>query len=335
MKIKNIVSSKKILVIGDVILDHYIHGRVFRVSPEAPVPVVLKSNSVYCLGGAANVAQNVTSFGSECYLLGITGLDQSGEIVKDLCKQKGVITMLVEDPDRVTTEKTRIIGNNHQITRIDSESTEPISDPIRNLLLEEFERVISIVDGVIIQDYGKGLLTEIILQEIISRCRKYEKVVLVDPKEKDFNRYSGADWIKPNLSELKNAAEIQAHKFLSLEEIIKVGDQIRKNFNFGNILVTMSENGMLAKSENFSETVDGYKIDVTDVSGAGDTVSAVFMLMHLSGVCIKDTLKISNLAGSMVCKISGAVPINPNDLFLEALNLGMGLEDSFFENLLV
>ena len=328
MRIKNIVSSKKILVIGDVILDHYIHGKVFRISPEAPVPVVLKSKSVYCLGGAANVAQNVTSFGSGCYLLGITGSDQSGNVIKDLCKQKGVITMLVEDPNRVTTEKTRIIGNNHQITRIDSESTDPISEPIHNLLLEEFERVIHLVDGVIIQDYGKGLLTESILQIIIRRCKEYGKLVLVDPKEKDFNRYSGADWIKPNLSELKNAAEIQAHKSLTTGEIIEVGDQIRKNFNFGNILITMSENGMLARSKDFVETVDGYKIDVTDVSGAGDTVSAVFMLMHLSGVCIKDTLNISNLAGSMVCKISGAVPINSEDLFLEAST--MGWFDEFF-----
>lgn len=335
MELRKLLSSKKVLVVGDIILDHYIHGKVYRVSPEAPVPVVLKNQSVYCLGGASNVAQNITSFGSECYLLGITGDDQQSSVLENLLKKKGVSTFIVKDPSRVTTEKTRIIGNGHQITRIDSETTDPITDDIKGEILERFKSIIDLVHGVILQDYGKGLLTPDLIQELISISNENGKIVLVDPKDKDFSRYSGATWIKPNLSEFKNALDIPQQTQLSKADINSLSEGLSKQFDFSGVLVTMSESGMMARINGYSEYVDGDKIEVTDVSGAGDTVSAVFMLMQISDVSIKDTLRMSNLAGSIVCQISGAVPIDTSHLFKAVTKRGWVLSNNSDENIIV
>lgn len=335
MELRKLLSSKKVLVVGDIILDHYIHGKVYRVSPEAPVPVVLKNQSVYCLGGASNVAQNITSFGSECYLLGITGDDQQSSLLENLLKKKGVSTFIVKDPSRVTTEKTRIIGNGHQITRIDSETTNPIADDIKDEILERFKSIIGLVHGVILQDYGKGLLTPDLIKELITISNESGKIILVDPKDKDFSRYSGATWIKPNLSEFKNALDIPQQTQLSKADINSLSEELSKQFSFSGVLVTMSESGMMARINGYSEYVDGDKIEVTDVSGAGDTVSAVFMLMQISDVSIKDTLRMSNLAGSIVCQISGAVPIDTSHLFKAVTKRGWVLSNNSDENLIV
>jgi rfaE bifunctional protein kinase chain/domain len=335
MELRKLLSSKKVLVVGDIILDHYIYGKVYRVSPEAPVPVVLKNQSVYCLGGASNVAQNITSFGSECYLLGITGEDQQSAILENLLKENGVSPFIVKDPSRTTTEKTRIIGNGHQITRIDAETTDPITDDIKNEILSIFRSVIVLVHGVILQDYGKGLLTPDLIQELISISKENGKTVLVDPKDKDFSRYSGATWIKPNLSEFKNALGIPQQTQLTKNEICKLSDKLSKEFSFEGILVTMSEDGMVAKTKDYWEYVDGDKIEVTDVSGAGDSVSAVFLLMQISDINLRDTLRISNLAGSLVCQISGAVPINTSQLLKEASGRGWVLTNVSGENILI
>ena len=335
MELRKLLSSKKVLVVGDIILDHYIHGKVYRVSPEAPVPVVLKNQSVYCLGGASNVAQNITSFGSECYLLGITGEDQQSTILENLLKENGISPFIVKDPSRTSTEKTRIIGNGHQITRIDTETTDPITDDIKNEILSIFRSVIGLVHGVILQDYGKGLLTPDLIQELISISKENGKTVLVDPKDKDFSRYSGATWIKPNLLEFKNALAIPQQTQLTKNDICKLSDKLSNEFSFEGILVTMSEDGMVAKTNDYWEYVDGDKIEVTDVSGAGDTVSAVFLLMQISGINLRDTLRISNLAGSLVCQISGAVPINTSQLFKEASGRGWVLTNVSGENILI
>jgi D-glycero-beta-D-manno-heptose-7-phosphate kinase len=335
MQLKKLLSSKKVLVVGDIILDHYIHGKVYRVSPEAPVPVVLKNESVYCLGGASNVAQNITSFGSECYLLGVTGEDEQSRVLENLLKENGVSPFIVKDPSRTTTEKTRIIGNGHQITRIDTESTDPISDDIKDEILSIFRSVIDLVHGVILQDYGKGLLTPDLIQELISISKEKGRIVLVDPKDKDFSRYSGATWIKPNLSEFKNALDIPQQIQLTKNEIYELSDKLCKEFSFNGILVTMSEEGMMAKVDDYSEYVNGDKIEVTDVSGAGDTVSAVFLLMQISNINLRDTLRMSNLAGSLVCQISGAVPIDTSQLFKGAIRRGWVLSNINGENVLI
>lgn len=318
MSFENLISSRKVLVVGDIILDHYIYGKVYRISPEAPVPVVLKDSSSYCLGGAANVAQNVTSLGAECYLLGITGNDLNSDIIEDLLKQKSISSFLIKDKSRPTTEKTRIIGNNHQITRVDTEIIDVISPDLQDIVISEFKRIISLVHGVIFQDYGKGMLNTNLLSRLFDIAKEHGVPILVDPKDKDFTRYSGSDWIKPNLSEFKNSLGISLHQTLSKAEIENLIQDLCIRYDFRGVLVTLSENGMIARDHKESAAVDGYKIEVTDVSGAGDTVSAVFLLSMICNLGLQNSLEISNLAGSMVCQISGAVPINSIELFKKA-----------------
>lgn len=333
MKLKKLLSSKKVLVIGDIILDHYIHGNVYRVSPEAPVPVVLKNKSIYCLGGASNVAQNITSLGAECYLIGIAGQDEQSVVLENLLKEKKVKSFIVKDPTRPTTEKTRIIGNGHQITRIDSETSSQISSSIENELLDAFRSIINLVDGVILQDYGKGLFTNNFTQEIISISKRKGKTILVDPKEKDFSKYSSATWIKPNLSEFKHALDIPQQTQLVKDQIDVLTDKLAREFGFKGVLVTMSEDGMMAKIQGHLEIVGGDKIEVTDVSGAGDTVSAVFLLMQISDINLGDTLKMANLAGSLVCQISGVVPVDLSHLLEDACKKGWKFQTNSGKNI--
>lgn len=314
MKLERIFLDKKIAVIGDVILDHYVYGKVHRVSPEAPVPVVLKEDEIYCLGGAANVAQNVSVFGSPCYLISIAGRDDYASILSVLLEEAGIIPILVHD-DRPTTVKTRIIGNSHQITRIDSEITEEISDELKDLIVESFDSISKDLDGVILQDYGKGVLTRGLISEIIARCKDLGIPVLTDPKDKDFSKYSGSTILKPNLSELKSGLNIPQTLIIDDPEIFTVSKNLRYKYKIEYALVTLSENGMLVSSENLDIKVNGHPVNIVDVSGAGDTVSAVFMLMFLSGFSLRDCLDVSNIAGSLVCRISGVVPVNPDHVF--------------------
>ena len=315
MHLKERLSSKTILVAGDIILDHYIYGKVYRVSPEAPVPVVLRDKSTYCLGGSANVAQNITSFGAKCYLLGVVGEDTSAIEIQNLLSEKDVIPLLFKDPFRPSTEKTRIIGNGHQIVRIDSEVDSEISEEISNEVFQLFLSVVEDLDGIILQDYGKGLLSRSLVERILEVSKERDIPILTDPKDKDFSKYSGSDWVKPNFLEFKDSLGIPTNRTLDSLDVLKLMDELKQKYNLSNVLLTLSEKGMIAKSEFDYESVDGIPIEVTDVSGAGDTVSAVFILLWVNNISLRDCLRISNLAGSIVCQTSGAIPIDINTLF--------------------
>lgn len=335
MNLKDLLSSKKILVVGDVILDHYIYGKVYRVSPEAPVPVVLKSHSTYCLGGSANVAQNISSFGSECWLLGVYGDDWGSLEIDTLLNQRNINSLMVKDWSRSTIEKTRVIGNNHQIVRIDLERTDPLIPDIEKEVLKSFDSIISQMDGVIIQDYGKGMLSTELIDKITKKCLDLGIPTLTDPKDKDFSKYAGSTWVKPNLSEFKSALNIPQPESLDLKTTIKLMDSLRDDFGFDGVLLTLSEDGMLLKTASDFEQVDGVQIEVTDVSGAGDTVSAVFMLLLTNNVSGLDCLRISNLAGSLVCQVSGAVPVDANLLYMNLLKNSWVITNKSGEPILV
>ena len=319
MDLKDLLSSKKILVVGDVILDHYIYGKVYRVSPEAPVPVVLKSNSTYCLGGSANVAQNVSSFGSECWLLGVYGDDWGSLEIDNLLNQRNIHSLMIKDWSRPTVEKTRVIGNSHQIVRIDSETSDPLIPDIQEEVLKSFNDIIHQMDGVIIQDYGKGMLSSELIRKMTDICIDLGIPTLTDPKDKDFSKYTGSTWIKPNLSEFKASLNIPQHEGVDLKRTMKLMDSLMDSFGFSGVLLTLSEDGMVLKTNSGFEQVDGIQIEVTDVSGAGDTVSAVFMLLLTNDVSYLDCLRISNVAGSLVCQVSGAVPVDSNSLYTTLL----------------
>ena len=315
MKLEQILSDKKILVIGDSILDHYIYGNVYRISPEAPVPVVVKKNDSYFLGGAANVAQNITSFGSECTLLTVTGNDQARENLKNLCAKKKVDCISIIDSSRPTTIKTRIIGNSHQIVRIDEEITDEISFEIQSQIIMLLNEIIHDFDIVILQDYDKGLLTTELTTEIISVCNANGKKTIVDPKDPNILKYSCCTLIKPNLSEFKTLAGIPQYNELSQNDIVKIARDKMKEFEIDSFLITMSEMGMLYVDRDQDIYEPGMRIEVSDVSGAGDTVSAVLSLCLSADLGKSDCLKLANTSGSLVCQFSGAVQVSPESLF--------------------
>lgn len=315
MNLSKLLASKRILVIGDAILDHYIYGKVYRVSPEAPVPVVLKNKSSYFLGGAANVAQNIVAFGSECSLLSVTGCDEAKEKLEILCFEKKIKCFLFEDKDRPTTIKTRVIGNDCQIVRIDEEITEDIKHELQNKILDLFIQIVGDYDAIILQDYGKGLLTVKMVRNIISISKQNNKKIIVDPKNPDIIKYSSCSLIKPNLSELKKIAGLPQHIELSEDQIIKITREKILEYGIESFLITLSERGMIYIDKDQSIYEHGIKIDVSDVSGAGDTVSAVVSLCVSANVEVKDWIKLANASGSLVCKISGAAQITPETLY--------------------
>lgn len=321
MNFRELFLAKKILVVGDSILDHYVYGKVHRISPEAPVPVVLKNREEFFLGGAANVAQNITAFGSKCTLLTLVGDDEDGKILLKKCNEKNIDPIFVHEEDRPTTKKTRIIGNKHQIVRIDVEQTHDLSYDSSLTIIEEFEKQIQLHDGVIFQDYGKGLFTDFILTSLIEISKKYSKEILVDPKEPDLGRYQGTDLIKPNLNEFKAMVNIKPEQDLEISQIVNYAQLVMEEFDYKYFLITLSEKGMLLVGRHFSHHVPGINVDVSDVSGAGDTVSSVFSLGFFS--CTSDFVsksnliriaELANLAGSLVCRHSGAVPVDPGEL---------------------
>jgi len=322
MNFKELFSTQKILVVGDSILDHYVYGKVHRVSPEAPVPVVLKNREEFFLGGAANVAQNITTFGANCTLLSLIGNDGDGKILFEKCIEKNITPIFIQEESRPTTKKTRVIGNKHQIVRIDVETTCDLLENSTLKIIEIFEEQVQFHDGIIFQDYGKGLLTDYLLTSLIQIAKKYSKKILVDPKEPDLGRYQGIDLIKPNLSEFKAMINIKSEEDLEIEQIVNYAQLVMEEFDYQYFLITLSENGMLLVGRHFSHHISGISVDVADVSGAGDTVSAVFGLGFFSGehevLSNRDLIgvaKLANLAGSLVCRHSGAVPVDPEELF--------------------
>jgi len=322
MNFKELFSTQKILVVGDSILDHYVYGKVHRVSPEAPVPVVLKNKEEFFLGGAANVAQNITTFGANCTLLSLVGDDEDGKILFEKCIEKKINPIFIEEESRPTTKKTRVIGNKHQIVRIDVETTCDLLENSTSKIIEIFDEQIQFHDGVIFQDYGKGLLTNYVLASLIEIAKKYSKKILVDPKVADLGRYQGIDLIKPNLSEFKAMVNIKSEEDLEIDQIVNYAQLVMEEFDYQYFLITLSENGMLLVGRHFSHHIPGISVDVADVSGAGDTVSAVFGLGFFSGengVTSNDDLigvaKLANLAGSLVCRHPGAVSVDAEELF--------------------
>jgi rfaE bifunctional protein kinase chain/domain len=321
MNLLKLFSTQKILVVGDSILDHYVYGKVHRVSPEAPVPVVLKNREEYFLGGAANVAQNITAFGAKCTLLSLIGPDAESKILLQKCLDENIEPLFIEERGRPTTKKTRVLGNRHQIVRIDVEESRDLSLGSSLKIMKIFEEQIQAHDGVIFQDYGKGLFTNSLLDQLVQICQKHDKKILVDPKEPDLFRYQGSCFIKPNLAEFKAMLKLKTENELEIHQISDYAQRALEEFDYNFFLITLSERGILLVGRDFSRHIPGINVDVSDVSGAGDTVSAVFGLGFFSslknptpGLELHHIAELSNLAGSLVCRHSGSVPVDPEEL---------------------
>lgn len=309
--------NKKIAVIGDLMLDRYFWGKVTRVSPEAPVPVVdLKSESFH-LGGSANVSANLRSLGVKVIQCGLIGKDEMGFKLISLSEKLGIdCSGVFADENRPTTVKTRVFGNNQQIVRLDTENTDFVDHSgekhILNILHAEKN-----IDGVIFGDYNKGAITDIMIREVITECKKREIPVFVDPKFENFYDYTKVSLFKPNRKEAENALNI---KLNSEENIRKVGKDLLRQLNADNILLTLGAEGMMLFEANGNIlNVPTKARHVADVSGAGDTAIAAYAASFCAGASPKEAAIVSNHAAGIVCGKPGVVSVSLDELRAEAV----------------
>ncbi len=311
-KIISKFSGKKILVVGDLILDRHIFGSVNRISPEAPVPVVWAKEEKFKAGGAANVGMNLTALGSKATLCGLTGEDDFGKRLQLLLKQKKLNTKyVVKDKKRRTTLKTRIIAHHQQVVRLDWESTDYVEKKIIKSILNRLKNNIANFDAVIIEDYGKGMINSLLVKELVGFCSKKNKIITVDPKEDHFQYYQGVTALTPNLGEAQIAAGIKAR---NKNEIKNIGKKIIEDLKPKSMLLTLGEEGMILFEKRKVTHIPTAALEVYDVTGAGDTVISVFTLALSSGATGLEAAQIANLAaGSVVGKL-GVATINKREL---------------------
>ena len=315
-KLVEIVSKfdkAKVLVIGDVMMDEYIYGDVSRVSPEAPVPVVKVMKETFIPGGAANVVRNINSLGGKVYLVGTIGDDSLGKRLKKTLTKTGASTQgLIIDRSRPTTQKTRIIAHSQQVVRIDKERTESVASQIRKKLISALKRFINRVDIIIVSDYGKGIITSSILKGIFSLASKYGKRVIIDPKVGHFKDYRGATILTPN----KNEARVALGGVLTEEESIhSIGKRLLKELNLKALLITKGAEGMsLFQKDKKVINIPTIVQEVYDVTGAGDTVTAVLALGLAAGADFLSSAQIANFAAGIVVKEIGAATATKKEL---------------------
>lgn len=298
-KITGNIGKARILILGDIMLDEYLHGVVSRISPEAPVPVVEINNEQIRLGGAANVANNIRALGDEPLLVGVIGEDDAAIKLSQLLKERDISReYLIDDRERRTTIKTRIIAHSQQVVRVDREDTFEISSETERQILNRLQAVADKVAAVIISDYGKGVITASLLQKLIPFCRERNIFVAVDPKETHFFNYKGVSVITPNHHE----AGFAAGKRIKTDDDLKsVAQTLLDKLKADSLLITRGEKGMsLYRANGEADHFPTVAKKVFDVTGAGDTVISAFVSAVAAGATLKEAAVISNCAAGIV-----------------------------------
>jgi rfaE bifunctional protein kinase chain/domain len=309
------LSGKKAIVVGDVMIDAYMMGKVDRISPEAPVPVVSVTDRKYRLGGAANVTLNIAAFGAEVYLCSIIGNDAKGLIFKQLLKENNLPDNgIISSENRKTTTKTRIISGGQHLLRIDDEDASQISDELKEILMFRISQIIENehIDVLIFEDYDKGLLSPDIIHRITMLCRQNKIKVTVDPKKRNFDAYKYVTMFKPNLKEFCEGCKID--RTTDIETLKPYAKDFLQNNNIDILMVTLSENGILICTQKNYVHIPAQIRDIVDVSGAGDTVISVASLLLTASEDIREIARIANFAGGIVCEKVGVVPIDVETL---------------------
>lgn len=308
MNFKDILKNfrdKRILVLGDIILDRYIWGRVNRISPEAPVPIVEVTDDSFMLGGAANVANNIIALGGHATVAGVAGRDRAGGVLRELLAEKGIESAIFED-SRPTTIKTRVIAHNQQVVRFDKEDKNRITGKALNNLLKFLSDSVDEHDAVIISDYKKGIVSQELMKQVLKASRPKRKFIAVDPKIGHFHCYKGVSIITPNLMEASHGSGVDIRDEKSL---IKAGRALMKKLSCGAVLITRGEEGMSLFEKERVVNIPTVARHVYDVTGAGDTVIATFVLAYASGAAMGDAALIANhAAGIVVGEVGTAVP---------------------------
>jgi rfaE bifunctional protein kinase chain/domain len=316
-RLKDIVTlfnGKRIMVLGDLMVDEYLTGKVSRISPEAPVPVVDISEQLIRLGGAANVGYNLLHLGCQPILVGAVGQDRMGEQFLDILREnRMVIDGIVTLAGRPTTVKTRIIGHSQHIVRIDKESCEYISGSDEAKLIEIVSTFLKDVDAIIIQDYNKGVLSGKIIDYTVKISQKYKKLITVDPKFINFFHYKNVTVFKPNIREIEN---VFALHIKNQDDLISIGRQLIEKLKAECVLITRGSEGMSlfeAKKEPVHVSTRARK--VADVSGAGDTVISTLTAALIGGASYQEAATLANYAAGIVCEEVGIVPISLDKLY--------------------
>jgi D-glycero-beta-D-manno-heptose-7-phosphate kinase len=316
-------NNLNVLIIGDVMIDNYIWGRVSRISPEAPVPIVAVAKKERRLGGAANVALNVQALGANPILCSVVGVDIEGQAFLDLLKnqklsQKGIL----KSRDRITTTKTRVIGNNSQLLRVDDEVESDINPTETQQLLMLISYIIGHdkIDVIIFEDYNKGLLSPKLIGKVVELARSKGIPTCVDPKMRNFNAYKDVTLFKPNLKELREGTKTDVSGD-NVSELQREVSSFRVKQKIDTVLVTLADRGVITNSRKVKEHLPAHIRSIADVSGAGDTVISVAALCRAAECHDILTAAIANLAGGLVCEQIGVVPVNKEQLLEEALKL--------------
>ncbi len=312
-------TNLKALIVGDVMIDAYYLGKVDRISPEAPVPVVTLNKKENRMGGAANVALNIKSLGATPLLCSVIGNDNDAQIFKYLLKENGLAdTGIVSSTDRQTTVKTRVIGNNHQMLRIDQEITDLLNTDEENQLLEKVTKLLPQANVVIFSDYDKGVITQRVIEEIINLSEKYNIPTVADPKKRNFLSYKGVSLFKPNLKELADGLKTISIKpdGDSIHSAIK---HLQEQMPHQISMITLSEHGVYYSLNGQRSIIPAHLRTIADVSGAGDTVISVASLCLALNLPVDRVVQLSNLAGGLVCEYLGVVPIKKEQLLEEAI----------------
>ena len=316
-------SFLKIGVVGDVMLDTYWWGKVDRISPEAPVPVVAVSNKEQRIGGAGNVAINVAALGVSVSIISVTGNDDEGKQLLSLLKQNNISTEYIYKSDvRITTNKIRIISRNQHMMRLDAEVTTSLNSFEEEKLISAFTKYATEEKPqlVILEDYNKGVLTERCIKKIISICKNKNILTAVDPKRKNFFAYKGVDIFKPNLQEVKESLNILGNR-ISEDSLQDMHKHLKEKLHHVISFITLSEKGVYYESGNQKAIIPTHIRSIADVSGAGDTVIAVASVVFSASKNVRLMAEMANIAGGLVCEEVGTVAINKNKLLAECKHL--------------
>lgn len=311
--------SLKVGVIGDVMLDTYMWGSVDRISPEAPVPVVSLHGKEYRVGGAGNVALNCKTLGAQVFMLTAMGNDAEAIHLEELFNSSGINTSwLVKTNNRITTSKTRIISRNQQMMRLDNEVTNDLSADDEKAMLQKVASFISSEkpDIIIFEDYNKGVLTESLIAKVTKLCIAAGVLTAVDPKRKNFFSYKNVNIFKPNLKEVKEGLNIIAD-CSNEEALIKVHNELSGILSHQISFITLSEKGVFYQQNDLHKIIPSHFRNISDVSGAGDTVIAAASLVYASTKNIQLMAEVANIAGGLVCEEVGTVAIDKEKLLKE------------------
>jgi rfaE bifunctional protein kinase chain/domain len=313
----------RVAVVGDLMLDTYFFGQVDRISPEAPVPVVSQLHQEERIGGAGNVALNLSALGASVQLISLVGDDEPAQILVSLLRQSGIgIDLLRVDDKRPTTRKTRVLDRNKQLLRLDQESTQEAAESVQEEWLTQIESYLRKEQPqlLIFEDYNKGVLSTKIIQRLVSICKEMGMITTVDPKKENFFSYQGVDLFKPNWREVSEALQFNAVP--DLIKLKEVHHSLHEKLDHQVSLITLSERGAFYQSSDQSEWLPGLPRNVVDVSGAGDTVIAVASAAYALTKDPACMANLANLAGGIVCEQVGTTPIDPMQLRSEVARLG-------------